>query len=109
MSVGLYKYDGDFNDKDSKLVLSENIASQRFYKEHWERAIKELKIKYVRDGAEFDFSKKDIVLEELKLLYHWAERNLQGKDLEYMKSRIKNLQKVIPVAFDDKGAILYIF
>ena len=109
MSVGLYKYDGDMNDRDSKLILSENIASQRFYEKYWERAIEDLNIQYVQDGAEFDSSKKDIVLEELMSLLFWAEKNLRGKDLEYMRSRIKNLQKVIPGAFRDENTILYIF
>ena len=109
MSVGLYKYDGDINDRNSNLVLSENIASQQFYEKYWERATKELNIKYIQDGAEFNFSKKDIVMEELKLLLCWAEQNLQGKDLNYMKNRIKNLQKVIPIALNDETAILYIF
>ncbi len=109
MAVGLYKYDGNINDRDSKLILSENIASQQFYEKYWERAIDELKIKYIQDGAEFDITKKNIVLKELMLLLHWAEKNLQGEDLEYMKSRIENLQKIIPEAFDNEDTILYIF
>ncbi len=109
MAVGLYKYDGNINDRDSKLILSENIASQQFYEKYWERAIDELKIKYIQDGAEFDMTKKNIVLKELMLLLHWAEKNLQGEDLEYMKSRIENLQKIIPEAFDNEDTILYIF
>ena len=109
MAVGLYKYDGNFSDRGSKLILSENIASQQFYEKYWEKAIKELNIKYMQDGAEFDKTKKEIVLEELNLLLCWAEKNLQEKDLEYMKSRIENLQKVIPIAFDDENSMLYIF
>lgn len=109
MAVGLYKYEGNINDRNSKLILSENISSQQFYEKYWERAIEELNIKYIQDGAELDFSKKDMVLEELKLLLYWAEQNLQDNDLEYMKSRIKNLQKVVPIAFDDEKSILYIF
>lgn len=42
-------------------------------------------------------------------LLFWAEKNLQGKDLEHMRSRIENLQKVIPSAFHDENSILYIF
>ena len=52
MSVGLYKYDGDFYDRNSELVLSENIASERFYNKYWEKAINELNVKYIQDGAE---------------------------------------------------------
>ncbi len=109
MAVGLYKYDGDINNRDSKLVLSENIATQEFYEEYWEKAIGQLGIKYIQDGAEFDYSQKDIESEELNLLLTWAKNNLQGKELEYMKSRVENLQKIIPEAFNDKESILYIF
>lgn len=109
VSVGLYKYDGNIYDRDSKLVLSENIASQRFYEQYWEKAIKELNIKYIQDGAEFDSSKESEVLEELRQLQYWAETNLNDEDLEYMKNRIQNLQKVIPNAFENKDTILYIF
>lgn len=108
MSVGLFKFDGDINDRNSNLLLSENISSQEFYEKHWEKAIRELGIKYIQDGAEFDITKKDQVLEELKKLLYWAEKNLQGKDLKYMGDRIKNLQKIIPEALDDKTT-LYIF
>ena len=45
MAVGLYKYDGNISDRGSKLILSENIASQQFYEKYWEKAIKELNIK----------------------------------------------------------------
>jgi len=109
MAVGLYQYDGDINDRNSKLILSENIASQQFYEKYWEVAIRELNIKYIQDGAEFDLSKKNEVLTELELLLDWTKKNLQGQDLEYMKSRIENLQKVISRALDDKKTTLYIF
>lgn len=109
MSVGLYKYDGDIGDKKSELVLSENIASQQFYEKYWKKAIDTLKIKYIQDGAEIDITKKNIALEELKLILNWAEKNIQGKDLEHIRTRIKNLQRVISIALKDDGDILYIF
>ena len=109
MSVGLYKYLGNIYDRNSKLILSENISSQQFYEKYWEKAIYEMKIKYVQDGAEFDISKKEIVLEELELLLNWAEQNLQYKDLNYMKTRIKNLQKVIMTELCNEKDIFYIF
>lgn len=109
MSVGLYKYDGDIYNRSSELVLSENIASQEFYEKYWERAIHELNIKYIQDGAEFDLSKKSIVLEELELLLSWTEKNLQGKNREYMSDGIENLKKVIPDALNNEKTILYIF
>ncbi len=109
MSVGLYKYEGNIYDENAKLVLSENIASQRFYEKYWEKAIKELNIKFMQDGAEINFEQKDIVIKELGLLLSWAKENLCGKDLDYMKCRIENLQKVIPTALEGEDDILYIF
>lgn len=109
MSVGLYKYLGSINDRNSKLILSENIASQRFYEKYWEKAIKELKIKYIQDGTEFGISEKETVLKELDLLLRWANTNLKCEDLKYMKSRIENLQKVILIELNDENDILYIF
>ncbi len=109
MSVGLYKYNGDINDRDSKEIISEPISSQRFYNEYWEKAIKELNVKYIQDGAEFDKSKLIIVMKELKLLKDWALKNLDGKNLEYMSNRIEKLQKIIPIALQNDKDILYIF
>lgn len=91
------------------MVLSENIASEHFYNKYWEKAINELNIKYIQDGAEINFAMKDTVLKELEMLLEWAMKNVEGKDLQYMKDRIENLQKVIPTAFDDENTILYIF
>lgn len=39
MSVGLYRYNGDIEDRNCELTLSENIATQEFYDEYWEAAI----------------------------------------------------------------------
>ena len=50
MSMGLYKYLGSINDRNSKLI---NIASQRFYEKYWEKAIKELKIKNYTERIRF--------------------------------------------------------
>ena len=109
MSVGLYKYNGDINDRDSEEIISELISTQSFYNEYWEKAIKELNVKYIQDGAEFDKSKLIIVMKELKLLKDWALKNLDGKNLEYMSNRIGKLQEIIPIALQNDDDILYIF
>lgn len=109
MSVGLFKYDRDIYDENSKLILSENISSEAFYKKYWERAIAELNIKYIQDGAEIDKAKLEVVMKELSLLKEWAIANLQEENREYMRSRVENLEKVIPTAFTSEQDILYIF
>ena len=58
MAVGMYKYNGDINDRNAELVVSENIFIQDFYEKYWEKAIIQLGIKYIQDGREFDYSKK---------------------------------------------------
>ena len=108
MSVGLFRYNGDIYDDDSEVTLSVNISTEAFYLKYWERARKELGIKYIQEGAEFNKSKLKDILKELDLLRNWAIKNLSGKELEYMKGRIENLQDVIPNAFIDEETILYI-
>ena len=109
MSVELYKYSGNIYDKNSKLILNESISSQQFYDIYWEKAIQELRIKYVQDGTEFDISKKEILLKELELLLSWAKQNLQNENLNYMKSRIENLKNVIITELCNEKDIFYIF
>lgn len=109
MSVGLFRYNGNIYNRNSELTLSENISTQEFYEKYWEKAINELGIKFIQDGAEFNKSKLNDVLVELDLLRNWATKNLTGTELEYMKERIENLQRVIPNAFIDDDTILYIF
>lgn len=109
MSVGLFRYNGDINDRNSELTLSENISTEEFYQKYWQKAVNELGIWIFQDGSEFNKSKLSDVLLELDLLKNWAIKNLTGTDLEYMKERIENLQKIIPNAFIDDDTILYIF
>lgn len=109
MSIGLFRYNGDINDRNSELTLSENISTEDFYEKYWEKAIKELGIKFIQDGAQFNRSKLDEVLKELESLRKWAIVNLSGVDLEYMKGRIEHLQQVIPNAFNNEDTVLYIF
>ena len=109
MAVGLFKYNGDINDRNSEVVLSENISSQEFYDKYWERAIFELKIKFLQDGAEIKKSNLEQVLIELNLLKEWANKNLSNSDLEYMTTRIENLEKVIPNALNNEDSLLYIY
>lgn len=110
MSVALFQFDRkDIYDRDAEIILSAPISTEAFYLEYWEKAIKELDIKIFQDGSEFDKTKLDEVLLELKLLKDWTIKNLSGYNLEYMKERIENMQKIIPEVFIDDTAVLYIF
>ncbi|MBT2284933.1 hypothetical protein MKY87_15355 [Paenibacillus sp. FSL R7-0198] len=109
MSIGLFRYNGDINDRNSELTLSENISTQDFYEEHWEKAIHELGITIIQDGSEINYSQLEAAIVELALLKEWSIKNLDGNDLEYMKGRIENLQKVLPNAFINEDTVLYIF
>lgn len=109
MSIGLFRYNGDINDRDSELTLSENISTQDFYEEYWETAIYELGIELIQDGSEIHYSQLETALVELASLREWSIQNLSGNELEYMKGRIENLQKVLPGAFIDENTVLYIF
>lgn len=108
MSVGLYKYDGNIND-NTKLILSENIASQKIYCKYLEPAIEELNIHYFQDGAEIRKKNLDLVMSELELLIKWIIDNVEGDDLEYLLCRLQNIKKVIPKSLEKDDDILYIF
>ena len=65
MSVGLYRYNENFDDRDSEVNPSENISTQRLYEEHWEKATDELKGKHhyylvVSDHIESELSVNEI-------------------------------------------------
>ncbi|PZT54015.1 hypothetical protein [Paenibacillus silvae] len=94
MSVGLYRYNGDIYDRKSELTLSENISTQEFYDEHWERATHELGISIIRDGSEIALHQLLDALAELERLREWAIQRLDGANLEYMKGRVEHLQRI---------------
>ncbi|WP_251508351.1 hypothetical protein [Paenibacillus polysaccharolyticus] len=109
MSVGLYRYSGELDDRESELTLSENISTQDFYDEHWERAIHELGISIIQDSSQIAFHQLEDALDELERLREWAIQRLDGANLEYMKGRVEHLQRILPNAFDSEEVILYIF
>ena len=89
MSVGLYRYSGDINDKNTELIFSENISSEVFYQRYWVKAICESKVKLFKDGCDFDVGDLNIIMSELNALGDWATENLSGIDLKYMRERIQ--------------------
>ena len=91
MSVGLYRYSGDINDKNTELIFSENISSEVFYQRYWVKAICESKVKLFKDGCDFDVGDLNIIMSELNALGAWATENLSGIDLKYMSERIISL------------------
>ncbi|MGE6576919.1 hypothetical protein [Paenibacillus xylanexedens] len=109
MSVGLYRYNGDIEDRNCELTLSENIATQEFYDEYWEAAIHELGIALIRDGSKIYFHQLEAAVVELKRLSEWAKEHLNGSELDYMTGRIENVQDILPSAFISETTILYIF
>ena len=109
MSVGLFKYDGDINDKDHKLIMSENIASERKYIQYLAPAVKELSIKYFKDGSEIRKPDLDEVLVEIESLIRWVNDYAEGVDKEYLLERLENMKVVIPEALKTDDDVLYIF
>lgn len=110
MSVALFRIqNNDIYNSNAPITLSEPISSERFYLQHWEPAIREMKVKIFMDGSQFQRCDLDQVLSELERLREWAVRNLTNNDLKYMCSRIEHLQEIIPNSFLDDHTILYIF
>lgn len=105
MSVALNRKEGQDGDIDFSIP----IATTRFFVQYWDAAIEELGLKLIQENAYFGKDKLKDVLRELALLKEWAVKNLEGKELDYMKSRVEDLEKGIPSAFTREDTILYIY
>jgi hypothetical protein len=105
MSISLNREEGPDGDIDFSIP----IATTRFFVQHWDTAIEELGLKLIQENAYFGKDKLKEVLRELALLKEWAIKNLDGKELDYMKSRVEDLETGIPGAFDREDTILYIY
>ena len=109
MSVGLFRYDGYFMNRDSKIVFSRNIAAEAFYTKIWGKAISEMNVRLFQDGSEFTPDQVGIVLEELRALMKWCDENLKGNDHFKMHSTLEELIKVIPEEASKSNEPFYIF
>ncbi len=111
MSVGLFRYNGDINSSDSKLVFSENISTEKFYINIWSRAVRECDSKLFKDGSNFTVQQIDIVIDELKKQLEWCEINLdiETHEYEYMHSRIINIIESLNKERNNYGYPFYIF
>ncbi|MDE6567345.1 MAG: hypothetical protein K2K70_06400 [Lachnospiraceae bacterium] len=47
-------------------------------------------------------------MKELDLLIEWVENHTEGEALEYLKSQLQYMQKLIPEALQEDDDILYI-
>lgn len=94
---------------DGSIDLMISIATTQFFNEYWEKAIKDGNIKIFKENNHFDKSQLKEVLDELEIIKKWAETNLEGIELEYMKGRVENLIDRLPKAFNRDNTILYIY
>lgn len=109
MSVEICKYDRNIYDGASNLLMDAGLFSQATYDEYLEPAVKELNIRYFRDGGEIRKCNLEEVMKELELLIEWLENHVEGEDLDYLKSKLQYMQKFIPEALQEDDGILYIF
>ena len=105
MAIGVVRE----GNPDGSIDLVINIATTQFFNKFWERAIKETEAKICKENGQFRKDQLNEVLQELELIKNWAEVNLSGTDLEYMKGRAEELINTIPTAFDKENTVLYIY
>ena len=92
MSVSLFVFKGeDFNYPESRIVDEMPVSFQRVWKETWEKAISECKIKIFVCGGMFSINVIPSVLTELDFIFDWVSNN-GGKDALYIQSRIQELK-----------------
>lgn len=109
MSVGIVRSVGHRLKNNYKLLFAENVSGEDFYTRYWSKAVEETGSKLFRDNSKFEVSDLEQVMSELKLQLAWAEANLTGYDLEYMKGRIENLLIRIPEACKENNEPFRIF
>ena len=109
MSIEICKYDRErtWKEFDAELVMNE-VVSSRKYQEYLESAMIELRTYYFQVNGEIRKSNLEAVMKELDLLIEWMENHTEGKDLEYLKSKLQYMQKLIPENLQDDDDILYI-
>lgn len=110
MSVELFKYSGDIEDKNSRLIGSLSVSADKFYRIYWEEAIEECNVRLFKNNSEFYDSDRDTVMSELERLREWCEnKNMIEKDGFYMYSKIEYLIEKLPALFEKEEGIFYIF
>ena len=107
MSVGIIRYKG--NKFDNGLIFGKNVSTEAFYQKYWSKAVSDTGSKLFKDGSQFEVSDLEQVMSELQLQLAWAEGNLSGRDLDYMKERIENLLVCIPKACEESDEKFEIF
>ena len=109
MSIEICKYDRDWDDLYADLLMNEIISSEPLYYKYLAPAIKELGIQHFHADGAIRKCNQEAVMGELEQLIDWVENHVEGEDLEYLKSRLQNVQKFIPEALQEDNDILYIF
>ena len=109
MSIEICKYDRErtWKEFDAELVMNEVVSSRR-YQKYLESAMIELRTYYFQVNGEIRKSNLEAVMKELDLLIEWVENHTEGEDLEYLKSKLQFMQKLIPENLQEDDDILYI-
>lgn len=109
MLIEICKYDRDWNDFYAEVIMNKIISTEELYYKYLDPAIKELGIQYFRNDGEIRKCNQEAAMREIELLIEWVEKHVEGEDLEYLKPRLQNVQKIIPEALQEENDILYIF
>ena len=109
MLIEICKYDRDWDDFYAKVLLNKIISTEAIYDKYLAPAIKELGIQYFRNNGEIRKCNQEEAVRELELLIEWVENHVEGEDLEYLKPRLREVQKFIPEALQEEDDILHIF
>ncbi|MDE5860999.1 MAG: hypothetical protein K2H28_02285 [Ruminococcus sp.] len=105
MAIDLLRFDGDWNDKKSKIIYSYPVAPEKYFRSVWEVGISETGLKLFKDEGSFTPNQKDEVIDELNKLMKWCDKNNHLR----MHSRIEELIAVIQEESQKSNEPFYIF
>lgn len=109
-AIEICKYDRERRHYGrGELLMNEVFVQEKTYYKYLEPAIMELGIQYFHNNGQIRKCNQEAVMRELELLIDWVENHVEGEDLEYLKSKLQNVQKFIPEALQDDDDVLDIF
>lgn len=109
MSVSLLVFKGeDFNYPESRVIDEMPVSFQRVWKETWEKAISECKIKIFVCGGMFSINTIPDVLAELDSVFGWMNHN-GGRDMKYIQNRIQELKEFLNSYYNEQENLDYWF
>lgn len=94
-------------DEDNKISIP--VATERYFTLIWEKAIKELNLKYIGNSKIIYFKDLSEILDEFSKVRVWALNNLNEKDKKYVINHIDYILQNLPKVWNEYNNITELY